>query len=193
MSKKFLSREEVPFGPPQHTFGLRIVKEVWYDENGVREYWKYSLPDAVQIFGLTTEGLVVAISEFQPGVGVDYLHLPGETMEWGETPLKAAVRGLFEETGYLAETESVKLLSTILENSGRSDRLVHILLATNCKKSEHQGEKGIKTVLLSPSEFWNRLMQYFVTSPDHKHGGGNSLKATALAFSELGLLIIRKE
>lgn len=187
MSRKLLSREEVPFAPPsENTFGLSIVKEVWETERGQRAYWKYSLPNTVQIFGVTAAGEVIAVSEFQPGVGADYLHLPGETMEQGETPLPAAVRGLLEETGYAAG--SAKLLSSILENSGRSDRLVHIVLATACKKSEREGEREIKVVLLRPGEFWNRLLQYFASNPDCKHGGGNTLKAAALAFQELGFL-----
>lgn len=187
MSKKLLSREEVPFAPSdENTFGLSIVKEVWETERGEKTYWKYSLPNTVQIFGVTTEGRIIAISEFQPGVGADYLHLPGETMEQGETPLEAATRGLLEETGY--EAGSVKLLTSILENSGRSDRLVHIVLITDCKRGKQEGEKGIKIVLLPPSEFWNRLMQYFATNPDRKHGGGNTLKAAVLAFSQLGLI-----
>jgi len=187
MSKKLLSREEVPFAPSnENTFGLSIVKEVWETERGQKTYWKYSLPDTVQIFGFTAEGQIIAISEFQPGVGVDCLHLPGETMKQGETPIEAAARGLLEETGYKAG--SVKLLSSILENSGWSGRLVHIVLIVDCKKSEQEAEKGIKTVLLSPSEFWNRLMQYFATNPDRKHGGGNTLKATVLAFNQLGLI-----
>ena len=184
MSKRLISRTEVPFAPSnENTFSLSIVKEVWETDRGEKTYWKYSLPNTVQIFALTTEGQIIAISEFQPGVGADYLHLPGETMEQGETSLEAAVRGLLEETGYKAG--SAKLLSSILENSGRSDRLVHIVLITECSKTESEGEKEIKVVLLSPNEFWNRLMQYFVTNPDYKHGGGNTLKAATLAFSQL--------
>ncbi|OFZ54711.1 MAG: hypothetical protein A3D92_04370 [Bacteroidetes bacterium RIFCSPHIGHO2_02_FULL_44_7] len=187
MPKKLLSREEVPFAEAgENTFGLAIVKEVWEMDRREKTYWKYSLPNTVQIFALTTEGQIIAISEFQPGVGADYLHLPGETMEQGETPLEAATRGLVEETGY--EAGPLKLLSSILENSGRSDRLVHIVLITDCKKSKEEAEKGIKTVLLPPSEFWNRLMQYFGTNPDCKNGGGNTLKATTLAFQALDLL-----
>ena len=187
MLKKLLSRREVPFAEAgENTFGLSIVKEVWETERERKTYWKYSLPDTVQIFGITVEGYIIAISEFQPGVGADYLHLPGETMEQGEAPLEAATRGLLEETGY--EAGQAKLLSSILENSGRSDRLVHVVLITDCKKSEREGEKGIKTVLIPPSEFWNRLMQYFATNPDHKHGGGNTLKAMVLAFNQLDLI-----
>lgn len=186
MPKKLLSREEKPFAEPgENTFGLSVVKETWGTDRGEKIYWKYSLPNAVQIVALTTEGKLVAISEFQPGVGADYLHLPGETMEPGETPLDAATRGLLEETGY--KSDSVELLTSILENSGRSDRLIYIVLAVNCTKSDCMGEKGIKTVLFEPKDFWSRLMHYFLTNPGHKHGGGNTLKATAVAFNKLGL------
>lgn len=187
MARQLLSRTQIPFAPvDENTYGLEIWKEVWKTKRGEETYWKYSLPDGVQIFALTTGGKVIAISEWQPSVGADYLHLPGETMEKGETPLEAAVRGLREETGY--EAGQTKLLSSILENSGKSDRLGYVVLMTNCKKTEQEGEAEIKTVLLSPSEFWNCLMQYFAMNPESKHGGGNTLKATVLALNQLGLI-----
>ena len=135
---------------------------------------------------MTEKGLVIAVSEFQPGVGTDYLHLPAETMERGESPLETARRGLLEETGF--ETGSAELLSSILENSGRSDRLVHIVLATGCRKTDREGEEAIQTTLISPSNFWHHLIGYFGADPVAKHGGGNSLKAAALALERLGLL-----
>lgn len=186
MPNRLISRQRVPFAEEgENTFGLAVIKEVWETECGQKTYWKYDLPDAVQIFALTTDGQLIAILEFQPGVGTEYLHLPGEMMKEGETPLDAATRGLLEETGY--EAGPAKLLSVILENSARSDRAIHIVFIKDCKKSQRENEVGIKTVLLSPRDFWSHLMQYFTTSPSHKHGAGAALKASVLAFQELGL------
>lgn len=186
MAKKLISREKVPFAPGENTYGLEIIKEVWENDDGSQEIrWKYSIPNMVQIFGLTVEGNVIAIKEFQPGVGTDYLHLPGGIMEGEETPPQAGVRELLEETGYKAG--SIKLLSSVLENSGKSDRTIYLMMALNCVKVSG-GEKEIKTILLRPVEFWQRLMQYFFFDPLAKHGGGNSLKAAALACQDLGLI-----
>lgn len=187
MPKKLISRQEIPFAQPsENTYGLKIVKEVWQTDRGEKIYWKYSLPNTVQIFACTTNGKIIAISEFQPGVGADYVHLPGETMEEGESPVETARRGLLEETGY--EAGLVKVLSSILENSGRSDRLVHIVMALDCVESNQAAEAGIDTILLDAKDLWGRLMQFFSTNPESKHGGANTLKAAALGLHEFGLL-----
>lgn len=185
MARKRISQEDVPFASAsENTFGLRVVREVWVTDKGQEIRWKYALPDGVQIVGCTSEGKVIAISEFQPAVGVDYLHFPGETMKEGEDPLTAGHRGLLEETGFAAE--SVELVSSILQDSGKSDRKIHIVLARNCMKVQ-EGEEGIQTLLLDPADFWDRLLAYFLTNPSGKHGGGNSLKAAALVFHAMGL------
>lgn len=190
MAKELISRDSVPFADVNdNTFGLSIVKEVWATDRGEKTYWKYSLPNTVQLFPITTEGKIVAISEFQPGVGTDYIHLPGETMEEGEQPIKTARRGLQEEVGY--EAGSLRLLTSILENSGRSDRLIHFVLALDCKKINQENEEGIQTILLEPKDFWDRLMQYLLTNPESRHGGANTLKITTLAFRELGFLQVQ--
>ena len=74
----------------------------------------------------------------------------------------------------------------MLENSGRSDRLVHLFLVTECHKAEQEGEEDIKVELVEPAAFWNSLMNYFAEDPTAKHGGGNTLKLAALAFQKLG-------
>lgn len=82
MAKKLISRDSVPFaGVNDNAFGLSIVKEVWATDSGEKTYWKYSLLNTVQLFPVTMEGKIISISEFQPGVGADYIHLSGETME----------------------------------------------------------------------------------------------------------------
>ena len=187
MPKTLLDSIPMPFAPPgTETYGFQVIQEVW-DVNGERKiYWKYRLPNMVQIVPLTPEGKIIGISEWQPNVGADYLHLPGETFDEGETdPLAVAERGLLEETGY--ESKQITLLSTILENSGRSDRLIYVCLARECVKAT-AGEKGIKAKLFSPESFWNEMMQYFFANAGTKHGGGNTLKALTLAYQKLDWL-----
>ena len=187
MENKLLSQKQVPVSESgEDTHGFSVVKEVWQVGQEKRTYWKYNLPDVVVIFARTVGGKVIAVSEFQPGAGVEYLHLPAETMEKGERPFETALRGLLEETGYCAG--SIRLLSSVLENAGHSNRLVHLILALGCEKKCEVHEEGIETVLLDPAVFWERLIQHFSTNPETKHGGGNSLKATALALEALGLL-----
>ena len=176
--------------PTPETFGLGVKHEYWEDVSSGRanNYYKYSLPDVAQVMGITTEGQVIVIGEFQPGLGKNYPHLIGETLEPGEEPLVAARRGLQEETGY--DTEELSLVSSVLQDSGRSDRLIHLVLAVNCRKVA-TGEADIAVTLLNPLDFWANLTSYFLTHPAEKHGAGNSLKLATLAFSQLGLLTLK--
>lgn len=137
---------------------------------------------------MTPEGKIIAIREFQPGVGAEYMHLIGETLEDGEDLVEAAKRGLLEETGYVAN--QAMLVSTVLQDSGRSDRLVHLILLRKCSKTG-EGEKEINVELFDPAEFWNTMMNYFLTNPEKKHAGGNSLKLMTLAFHKLGLITLK--
>lgn len=185
-------RGAVLLASTKETFNLGVNWELWRDSETGKEkvYVKYTLPDVVQVMGVTPDGKIIAIREFQPGVGADYLHLVGETLEPNEGPLAAASRGLLEETGYQAR--SLGRLSAILENSGRSDRKVYLVLATDCEKVA-EGEKGIKVELFSPSEFWRIMRNYFLYNPQLPHGGGNTLKLMALAYDQMGWLNVQKE
>ena len=184
------STEEI-LAPSPFTKDMGVIRERWVEKGtGSESTWvKYTLPDTTQVLGLTEEGKVITIREFQPGVGVDYLHVVGETVKEFEQPRQAAVRGLREETGYQAG--NLFLLSAILENSSRSDRLIHLYLATDCRKVD-EPENGITVELMTPADFWIALMNYFATCPAEKHGGGNTLKVTVLAFAKMGMLEMTK-
>ena len=187
--KSLLATTELPFVPPgTKTFGFKVEAEVWKMDDGSEEtYYMYRLPDGVQVVALTPENRIIAITEWQPGVGVAYTHAIGETMKKGESALDAAQRGLREETGY--ESDTLTLMSAVLENSAKSCRVIHLVLAENCLKTG-DGEAGIKVELFLPADFWAKMMDYFTTNPESPHGGGNTLKAIALAYQRLGWLTI---
>ncbi len=183
---EMINRREIPLATEgENTFGLKVHREEWNTPSGHKVYWKYDLPDVAQIMGLTPDKKIIAISEFQPGVGGEYFHLPGETLKNGECPTAAAGRGLLEETGYKAGT--ILLLSSVLQDSGRSDRLIHLCLAFGCMKIQ-EGEKGIAVKLVEPNIFWRALMHNFLDKSTVRHGGGNTLKLATLAFYSLGWL-----
>ncbi len=81
---KLLSREEINFSNGENTFGLQIFKEQYKLPNGKpRTYWKYQKPDVAMIAGFTSDGNVIGIEEFQPGVGASYLKLVGRNVDEG--------------------------------------------------------------------------------------------------------------
>ncbi len=192
MPKTLLFRRPVPYEtllpPGTNTHGLELFHEAWNADGEKKTFLKYELPDVAAVIALTPDRKIVGIVEWQPSVGTDYLHAPGETLEEGEDPAAGAGRGLLEETGYYSD--EITKISSVLENSSRSNRLIHVCLAKNCVKKQ-DGEKGIRTRLLSPEAFWNEMMEYFLADPEGKRGGGSTLKAMALAYRQLGWLAVR--
>ncbi len=82
---EMINRREIPLATEgEGTFGLKVFREEWDVHGSRKTYWKYDLPDVSQIIGLTPDKKIIAISEFQPGVGEEYFHLPGETLKDGE-------------------------------------------------------------------------------------------------------------
>ena len=56
-----VSREEIDFAPGENTFGTKIFKAIWRDEDGKKKnYWSYGKPDVVMIVGLNSDGNIVA-------------------------------------------------------------------------------------------------------------------------------------
>lgn len=183
--KQLKSRERIEFSRGEPTWGLTVFREIWTTPQGEEVRWQYGLPSSVTVLAITEEGKIVVVGEFQPGLGTNYPHLVGETMEIGELPEETAKRGLLEETGYAAG--SMEPLTTILENTSRSERLIHLFLARNCKRVA-ESEEDIRITLMDPDVFWDFFTNYILTNPEKKHGGTNSLKAMCLAFWKLGWL-----
>lgn len=60
--------------------------------------------DEVMVFALTKKQEVVLIRQYRHGLQKSILELPGGSVDKYESPLAAAKRELFEETGYVSET-----------------------------------------------------------------------------------------
>lgn len=105
-------------------------------------------------------------------------------MEPGENPEAAARRELLEETGYIAE--SIELLAAPYQDSGGSERVIWLCLASGCRKVQ-ASETGIGVTPMSPNEFWQHITSY-IANPREKRRGIMSLAVAALAFQKLGLL-----
>jgi ADP-ribose pyrophosphatase YjhB (NUDIX family) len=155
-------------------------------EAGEKVVWKYKIPDAVIVLPFTLDGKIIAISEFRPALGDEHVHLPGGSLREGEDPTAGAYRKLQEETCYVAGR--ARILTSLMEDSVHSDRLVHVAVAENCSLPE--GSDACKTTSLftfTPKDFWEKMKAYY-RQPYPRHGGAHTLMAASFVFSELGLL-----
>lgn len=67
-------------------------------------YYRMTGPDGIICLPLTTSGKIIAIRQFRPSLGRETLEIPAGSIDPDESPMIAARRELFEETGYHCET-----------------------------------------------------------------------------------------
>ena len=112
-------------------------------------------PPTAVVVALTSDGRVVLVREFRPGVEEVLLELPGGGIDPGEEPLAAAARELLEETGYRGELEGV---GSMLD-CAYSTRVRHVFVARRCERvAEPTAEDAqLGVVLVSVDEFRQHL------------------------------------
>lgn len=114
--------------------------------------------NVASIFAITNNNEIILAREFRPGPGKILDELPGGVIDPNETPLQAAKRELFEETGYKGEL----ILLTKTWMSAYSTGKKYSYIALNCQKHsekqnmDHENE-FIEVVLKSKSEFQKQL------------------------------------
>ncbi|KAH8678241.1 putative ADP-ribose pyrophosphatase [Xylariales sp. PMI_506] len=94
---------------------LKLAKINYIDANGAARTWeamrrptkpKESAVDAIQIISILEKASgpeVLLEKQFRPPVGKVIVEFPAGMVDKGETPEQAAVRELWEETGYIGE------------------------------------------------------------------------------------------
>src|SRR5215468_5476548 len=81
---------------------LNLRRDLSIDPRDGRQHDFYVIeaPDWVNVIPLTPDGQVVMIEQYRHGSGEVTLEIPGGMVDEGEEPHEAAVRELWEETGY---------------------------------------------------------------------------------------------
>ncbi|MDO8558869.1 MAG: NUDIX hydrolase [bacterium] len=121
----------------------------------IKDYYLMEKPDSVHIIAFTKDKKIVLIKHYRPGLGDISIELPAGSVGSNETPESAALRELFEETGYFAGN-----LSEISDFSQDTSRFVgvscHLFLAWDLQKFESrislQEDQEIEIIEVTPSE-----------------------------------------
>lgn len=95
-------------------------------------------PDGVTLVALTAADEVVLVEQFRHPLRQNCLELPSGVVDEGETPLRAGVRELREETGY--RCGDPRLLGTLTLNPSWQTTCVHVVVARN---AEPDGDKSL--------------------------------------------------
>jgi len=98
----------------------------------VHNFYVMHLADAVNVIALTPERQLVLVRQFRAGSGRDSLETPGGLIDSEEDPLRAGVRELAEETGYVGDAP--ELLGTVWSNPSIMTSRTTIIVIPNARK-----------------------------------------------------------
>ncbi len=105
------------------------------------------------VIPVTPEGHIIFIQQWRPGTDAIELELPGGVIDAGESPEKAAVRELREETGYVSK--AMVKLGTIAPNPAILSNRCHFFLASEViptGQRELDSAEDIDIVSIDPKE-----------------------------------------
>lgn len=86
-------------------FSVRSERRI-SQTKGEHEFFIIDPADWVNIIALTPDLQVVLVRQFRHGIEEITIEIPGGMIDPGEKPLEAAMRELYEETGYTSESWS---------------------------------------------------------------------------------------
>ena len=93
--------------------------------------------NAVNVIALTSTNEIVLVRQYRFGTSSYTLELPGGLVDQDESPIKAAVRELEEETGFTS-SEKLVCLGKIGQNPVFMESYVHHFLALDVKLTKQQ-------------------------------------------------------
>lgn len=100
-----------------------------------RDYVISQMREYVVIVPFISNEKIIMLEQYRPGVKRKVLGFPAGFLEKGESPIDAAKRELYEETGYRAK--KVELVQMLYENAARSRNPFYIALASGLSQEEN--------------------------------------------------------
>lgn len=122
------------------------------------KYYSISADDYVCVLAVTKEGDFILVQQYRPAVEDVTMELPAGHVENGETPLEAAKRELYEETGYL--TEDIKFLGCLDPDTGRLSNKLWCFFADNVIfDTKSEAETGVSRIVVSKKQLNDLIVQ----------------------------------
>jgi len=110
-------------------FNLRTDRAVSPRTGNDHDFFILESSPWVNVIPITPQNQVILVRQYRHGIRALTLEIPGGLVESQDTPERAAVRELYEETGYRAE--KVISLGSTYPNPAIQNNLCHSFLAKN--------------------------------------------------------------
>lgn len=159
---------------------IEVTNEFVENNGFVSEFTLIKPKEAVIIVATTQKGKLVMIKQYRHGIQREHLGFPAGYLEDGESPVEAAKRELWEETGYRGD--GFKLQASLCSDPTRSRSLYHLVFAENCVESKNfknpdEGESKITVKLVDKNELFSKNLLDDI-------GSGTMLSAVPYIFKK---------
>jgi len=140
-------------------FSLRTDRAVSPRTGMDHDFFVLESSSWVNVIPLTSRNEVVLVRQYRHGIRDITLEIPGGLVEKEDTPQNAAIRELYEETGYRAP--EMTLIGSVHPNPAIQNNLCYTFLAKDASPAgdQHQDEKEDIEVLLRPLSEIPRLIR----------------------------------
>jgi ADP-ribose pyrophosphatase len=111
---------------------ISVERVVLPDGRAIDDFYRIELPDFALIFAVTSSDEVLLLRQYKHGVGRTCITCPGGALGEGESPLDAAKRELFEETGFVSDAWTS--LGGFVTNANQRCSIAHLFVARACRR-----------------------------------------------------------
>lgn len=129
-------------------FSMRTDRAISPRTNIPHDFYVFESADWINIIPLTPEEDVILIRQYRHGIRGFTLEIPGGIMEQEDSPEGAAVRELYEETGY--RSKEMIHLGSVQSNPAVFNNICHTFLAKDvylAGKQELDDKEDIEIVI----------------------------------------------
>ena len=117
-----------------------------------KPHYRINSPDGVIILAMTETDEIILVKQFRPALNQYTLEFPSGAINESESPQEAAVRELYEETGFVCKSLKCLGKGRIMMNRHNSrDFAFYGTGAVKCPNFE--GKEDIEVVLVTPADF----------------------------------------
>ena len=113
--------------------------------------------DYVSVLAVSSDGEIPLVSQYRPAVQRKTIELPGGLNDVSELPEEAAVRELYEETGFRANSKPL-LLGTLMPDSGRLENLLWCYFVTATQDPSWIPEVNLDRIIYTRDELHSNIL-----------------------------------
>ena len=134
-----------------------LTRTVLKPDSEPQIFHSLGLPDYVSVLAVTPDGNIPMVRQYRPAVQRITIELPGGLNDVLEAPAEAAVRELYEETGFRALSEPL-LLGSLIPDTGRLENRLWCYFVTATPDSGWVPEVGVERVIYTRDQLRSNVL-----------------------------------